>query len=81
MLTERQAGTLANSIHRSREAGKINILDSLKLLHKIDLYLSETQLRKLADLEYEWSHNRHMYDDQGEPDQPLSNKPRRLATD
>ena len=60
-MTERKAAMIANKVYAAFFAKQINKKEALNYLNQIDLYLSETALRKCADFRYELSHNAHMY--------------------
>lgn len=63
--TERQAGKYANQVRAEFAANRIGIFTAVKCLQRVEALLSETQQRKLADLAYAATHNKHMYDANG----------------
>ena len=63
MMSERQAGQLANRIHRARAAKQLTLRQALAALEKIQHSLSTTQFYKLMDLQDCARYNPHLLDE------------------
>jgi len=66
-MSTQKSGRIANKIHAAYKARKISAPKAIHLLEELDIQigLSETQSRKLSELIYGYSHNRHMFDENG----------------
>jgi hypothetical protein len=59
---ERKAGRIANQVHAAYAAKQITLREAIRLLEKIQHYLSTTQFYKLMDLQDHARANPHMLD-------------------